>query len=295
MGKSPEQLSHLAEVVNRIRTAGFLSLTPFLFSKTGAPFITLDNHHYVLTPFYEGTHPSFTHPVHLQKIAKLFGEFHRISGSLTPPETDLDPNYLEEYQKRISFLEELLIALTKTGVINRIDRTILLWGQHFVNQAKYCLTGLKKSPKLFNDRNLRGFCHNDPAPRNMIIRKDHWFLVDLELSGYNLFIREFAALTTRVLRANQWNYQTAQLLVKSYSGERPLTDRELSVLPYLLCFPQRFWRLCSQRFQEKVDWSEKHFQSRLWQLIAEEKERLPFLKILLPELAKISDPRLGEK
>lgn len=99
-------------------------------------------------------------------------------------------------------------------------------------------------------------------------------------------------LTQRALQANQWSTKTLELLISAYTKERSLTDPELKVLPFLLYFPRRFWRLCSQRYQEHIAWTEKRFQGRLWEIINEEPKRRQFLESWWPEL-HISEPKIG--
>lgn len=291
---SAERLWELFKNIKDIQDAGFETLAPLIPSKSGAPFIAIEQGFYILSPFYEGENPEFTNPNHLQQIAKVFGKLHQVAGALSLKENSRGQDFLFEYQKRLTFLEELPVLITKTKKLNRIDRALLNWGEYFTNQARRSVTGLKKLAVSLNQPERCGFCHNDPAPRNIIIWRNRWMLIDLDLWDYNPFIREFANLTTRALQINQWDLRIPVLLERSYSEERNFTIEERLILPYFFCFPQRFWRVCSQRFQEKLPWTEKHFQKLIWEIINSEKKRFRFLKTLLPELSNISDPRLGE-
>lgn len=285
MKMGPEKLRELAEILETIKNKG-VSLPSFLPTKTGEPFVIITGRLYVLLKWYEGENPLFTCTNHLQKTAGLYGKLHRISKTITLPIEWPLKNCLSEFQARMNFLKDLLSRLPCQKSLNRIDHAIINHGEHFLKQAALSIKGLvlyHYQDWLFNTPE-KGFCHNDPAPLNIIIQNQNWTLIDFELSAYDAFIREFAKLTARALQINGWDHGILEILKEAYNEERLFSNEELCFLPYILCFPQRFWRFCSQRFEEKLDWTETRFQRKLWEIINDEKKRFLFLANLLPEL-----------
>ncbi len=282
---SPHYFTKLITIINDLSKLGFNGLVPIILTKKGLPYIEIDGLYYSLSPWCEGEPPSFTNPNHLIKIAECYGRLHEISRNINFPPELQSRNNLTDYFLYLDFLESLIPSLEKRKNLNRIDRTILKWGQHFIEQSRLAIQGMK----TFQDRqelflNNQGFCHNDPAPGNIIIKNEICFLIDFEFSNRDLFIKELSMLILRALQVNHWNERILELLIKAYSQERKLIIAEEEILPYLLCFPRRFWRLCSQRYQEKLKWTENRFQKRLWEIIDEEKNRQSLLKLLIPEL-----------
>lgn len=286
MKVEPDKLRQLAEVPEIFKNHGYPNLSSFLVTKSGEPFVTIANHNYVLLKWHEGEHPLFTSPNHLQKTAKLLGKLHHTSKTVSLPKNWQLINCLAEYRIRTAFLKNLSVKLHGRKSLNRIDRAIIDQGEHFLNQAVLSvkgLTDLNYHDWLLNTPE-KGFCHNDPAPLNIIVQNQNWILIDFELSAYDAFIREFAVLLARVLKINAREPKVGDILKTSYAEERVISNEEFKYLPYLLCFPQRFWRLCSQRFEEKIDWTETHFWRKLREINDDEKKRFPFLTNILPEL-----------
>ena len=158
---------------------------------------------------------------------------------------------------------------TNLAGLNRLDRSILKWHPYFMSQARLALAGLEAALQSETEPNTilpQGFCHNDPAPRNIIIKDGIWHLIDLELSGIDPYLKDYATLLERALHLNQWQPVVRELIEASYTQVRPLSMIELRILPYLCCFPRRFWRICQQRFQARLPWSESRYASRFWEL-----------------------------
>jgi CotS family spore coat protein len=290
----PHKFSQLVQIMNEYRSQGFSALVPILPTKSGEFYIENTGCFYSLSPWCDGEKPSFRNEIHLKMIARYFGKLHALSRTTTFPLDLLNQQGILEYQTNQAFLESLLPNLQKRKDLNRIDRAIINMSEYYLQQSRYSLLGLtqlKNSWPLLNDQ--KGFCHNDPAPGNIIIHDGNCYLIDFEFSNCDLLIKEFALIALRALQATQWASKTLELLIAAYTEERPFAAVELKILPFILCFPRRFWRLCSQRYQEQLNWHEKRFQSRLWEIVSEEPKRRQFLLTWWPELPNIFEPKLG--
>ncbi len=289
--KSPGQLQQLAATVEFIRKAGFPNLVSIIPTKSGGFFMTSLHHNYILSPWLEGQNPDFSNRRHLQMVAALWGKLHGISQPLITRENFSQESILDEWQGKARFLRSLTDELAETKHRNRIDRAIQRWIFHFIRLADFCieqLAGLENAPE-FSPVLPWGFCHNDPAPRNIIMQNEKLSLIDFELALPGPCIKELAKLITRSLQINHWDSTLFNLLTKAYSVARSLTHYEAIILPYLCAFPNGFWRLCSQRFQEQLPWTEKRFQKRLWEITTMEPDRLNCLRSMLPELPEMAD------
>ncbi|TCL58268.1 CotS family spore coat protein [Hydrogenispora ethanolica] len=274
----------LAKTIDDLITAGFDGLLPLLLTVQGSPYWKYNNQLFILTRWLEGEKPNFTSFKQRQTFAQLYAKLHCTSAMLSMESGPSRPDWSVEYQKRAAFLKSLKLVIPNQKKLNRTDRTILSWLDYFGTQAEFAIHGLFMNQFDFwnNQPTAGGFCHNDPAPANIIIERS-WFLIDYELSKNDLFIRELATLLLRMLRMNRWNHRIFEELCEGYQRERNMSEEELRFLPYLLAFPHGFWRICSQRFEENLPWSERKFASRIWELVALEKERSSFLREIIPD------------
>ncbi|HEY8464301.1 MAG TPA: phosphotransferase [Bacillota bacterium] len=281
-----QQLISIHRQICQIAGSGFRGLLPFLTARDGRPFMIFRQQHFTVSPWLSGTNPDFTNLNQLKKTAELWGRLHSVA---LPPDLlvlNPAPDPWEELQAKTRFLASLPARIRDHHNPNRIDRSLATWSGHFLTQAELSLKYLKelKYDVWLTGSAARGFCHNDPAPRNIIIHNQNWYLIDFELSRIGVLLNEWALLIGRALQANCWDYELIAPLFESYRGCRNQATEEFKFLPGLLCFPRAFWRLCSQRFEESLQWSERHFQSRLWELIHAEPQRVKLLQHWFREL-----------
>lgn len=283
-GSAAEKLVFTAETLSKIYECGFGSFIPPEISKKKLPYFVFNNQCFQLFRWRQGNHPSLTEPESIEKCARLFAGLHRISMLASKRKADQNKDLITSLEQKATFIEATLDFLRKKPCLNRIDRGLLNWSDYFLAQARYALSGLRNVDQALSSGALIGFCHNDPAPRNIIVENGQWFLIDFELAAQDLLVTEITKLTGRIMQANDWDPPIFDLVIEAYNRERTITDWEKTVLPYLLCFPQSFWRICNQRFEEKLKWSQRRFAEKLWKIANEERKRLFFLKSILPGL-----------
>ena len=294
-GQQPAQILQLSQTIDRLRGCGFPNIMVFRATQSGRPYAQILNHYYLLSPWIEGENPDFSNQHHLQLAAKLYGRFHRASQAISfPEEADslAEPvrAIRDEFLKKRAFLIEMSDSLRGRETLNRIDRCLLKWSGHFIRQAGFCIEQLAmlRLDEWPQKRTGYGFCHNDPAPGNIIIHNRELYLIDFELAAPGLFIKEMAKLLARALQANRWQAGLIPLIIEAYASERKFTPPEMQILPYLCSFPQSFWRLCSQRFQERLPWAETRFQKKLWEITNSEFPRSSCLRSMAPELPEMA-------
>ncbi|HBF35754.1 MAG TPA: hypothetical protein DDW50_00350 [Firmicutes bacterium] len=278
---APEYFAILAQLVQELYLQGFEQLVPILPTRHGEFYIQSDNGFFSLSKCYAGEKPSFMNPQHLKKIGQCFGRIHEFSRRIQFPKTLMNEYGIDEYQSYHLFLENLLPGLPERNKLNRVDRAVIEWSSYFLNQSRNVIQELNHYTNLTTILyQQRGFCHNDPAPGNIIMDHQHCYLIDFEFISCDVWLKELAHLVMRVLQATGWNPKEPLLdiLITAYNQERPLLDIELQILPILLRFPRRFWRFCHQRYQENLIWPEKRYHSRIWEIITEESQRSLFLE-----------------
>jgi CotS family spore coat protein len=286
MSCSAGRIAWVHRQLQQLIKADFPGVTPFCLTADGAPTIRWKKILFALTPWQPGNNPSFTNLNQIPQTAQFFGELHQAAKQCAPLRECPAQNPLQSLEERTVFLKRTLHKLAAEPTGNRIDRAILKWGQHFLAQADLSIARLTTLNYGSWSRTTpeKGFCHNDPAPGNLLINNNQWRLIDFELSDAGLFCAELALLLHRILLANQWDFQIWESSLAAYNLARPLSQNETDFLPALLCFPRAFWRLLRQRYEDASGWSERRFQNRLWQLTTIEPLRINFLRRWFPKL-----------
>lgn len=284
---SMKHLVWLDHQLQELTRNGFTGIVPLIATRDGAPAFNHPRGNFIVTPWQPGNHPSFTNLNHLQQIAHFWSELHQTAQLVAIPEAPNIIHPLLDLEAKNALIATTLDRLRTQPGNNRIDRLLLKWGDYFLTQAATSLNRLQSLgfSQWLRATTAQGFCHNDPAPGNIIMQNKHWYLIDFELSGPGFFLIELTLLLQRALQANHWQPQLTEPILTAYYAACPARQTEENqFIPALLCFPRAFWRLCQQRFHEKLDWSESHFQSRLWSLTSNEPLRAQLLRQWFPEL-----------
>ena len=267
--RSQTELAALANTLILLEQAGFSQFIPTLPNQKGKLFWEFEAKFWSLSPWYNGQRPDFKVAFDLTQTATLLGKLHQTANTLDSCTREPLAHLLHDWETKLSFLKEIPARLNQP-TINRIDRQTLNLSNHFFTQATSCYQALVP---LADVKFSVGFCHHDPAPRNIIIYQNKWYLLDLEFSGRGYFLNELANLIRRALQLNLWAAWVIPTILNGYQNERPLTETETKVLPYLIAFPRQFWRFCHQRYYENLKRNEHYFAHRLWEITNAEKSR----------------------
>ncbi len=263
------ELTALANTLTMLQSAGFTQFIPLLANRQGEFFWEYAGRFWSLSPWYHGEHPDFKTTAALSKSATLLGKLHQTASTLDSCTSEPLVHLIQDWEQQITFLEETITKL-KQFQHNRIDRQTLNWSTHFLTQANTCYQALLPLEKV---KFPAGFCHHDPAPRNILIYQNQCYLLDFEFAGRGFFLLELANLMRRALQLNQWADWVSPAILSGYQSARPLNENETQILPYLVAFPRHFWRFCHQRYRENLPRHEKYFAHRLWEITNAERAR----------------------
>ncbi len=246
---------------------------------------------YILFDWIDGN--TYENPGRKQKIliGSSLARFHLSGSGFNPPSIPGGRNHLCEKEallkKRIGDLERF-DGSTTSGHSSSFERQYKKSLPFFLRDAYLALSyiGKPEAESVYSRyREVGSLCHGDPWYKNVVFAggTDPVF-IDLEHCTLDIPAEDLAHLISREGTRYGWSLDRILPILEGYLGINPLSPEELSITVALLLWPQAFWRIGSQFFDERLDWSKRRFKEKLWLAANEYKAKLKCIGQLARQL-----------
>lgn len=269
---------------------GFDLIPAFVHDTTGNPYFTYGGKHYFVSEWMNGRECDFKNLVDLELAMISLAKLHKASNGFKPPKKIKVKSRLSDwparYQKRIDQLKEFKKAAEQKKNPTKFDTYYLKHADSKIHDAVLALQLLDCSDyqRLVKQAKQSGnFCHNDYVYHNILIDDSEPVacIVDFDYCRHDLRMYDLARLIRRVIKGKKYQKETLDVILTSYNSEFPLLPEEYPILAAFLQFPQRFWRMADRYYNNKREWSEKKFYSRLKRSVRQQRNKKSLVKEIL--------------
>lgn len=280
-----QDLIFIHEAVEYLYQQGFTQVPRFNLTRNGEPFIRVGSELYVLTDWYQGQELDFRVLMDLKQACCLLARFHQAGCGFNPSNPGLRTAWLDwpvKWENRLRDLEDFrtLARLEKDN--SAFSRLYLRHFEPFYRQANQSYQRLLDSPYsqiATEAAHRRSFCHHDFSGRNLLrTNEGPLVMVDFDYCLRDLRIHDLINLLVRNLKHTGWQNELARFILTQYHQTNPLCLEELQVMLILLSWPQDFWQIGLQYYQEKLPWPRERFIKKLERKIDQRFDRERFLK-----------------
>ena len=88
-------------------------------------------------------------------------------------------------------------------------------------------------------------------------------------------IQDFYLLFRKMLEKWEWDVSLGDLMLETYERARPIPKEERNLLRLLLCYPEKFWKVANQYYNNRKSWiPEKNMQKLLQTMEQAERKEL---------------------
>jgi len=266
---------------------GFLDIDRFNLSKTGEPYVILNDDIYVLTDWIDARECELENPIELKAATEKLALMHEASyGYTNVPQgarirDDLG-KLMTRFEKRCNeFLRMRKMAEKRKSMF---DYEYLFTYSYYYELAKEAFEKLKNSKysSLCEEaRQKRGFIHRDYSYHNILYTQDgDVYIIDFDYLTYDLRVIDITSFMQKVLKRIHWDIKTGESILNWYSNISPLSKDEIELIYIILLFPYRYWKTCNRYYNGKKSWSEKVFTAKLNEVISEREFHYDFVKWL---------------
>lgn len=282
---APQDLRFIHEALLHLDQRGFQTAPVLDCSNNDEPYVIYKSNTYIMTNWYFSQELDFDSVTDLSQATRFLAKFHNESIGFLPSHEVTErtlwlkwPQLLNQRIKQLSVFRQLASQEKESSEFSR------LYLQHFepfYRQALASLEALRQSAyyeMAYEAAIYRQFCHHDYSGRNILRTQDlRLILVDFDYCLLDLRIHDLINLLVRNLKHNQWQFDLGRFILSEYNVISPLKKTELEVMYILLCWPQEFWQVGLQYYEEKLPWSKERFIKKLRHKIDYQHQRLRFL------------------
>lgn len=265
-------------------------VTPrFVVRDDGCPFVELKGGLYVLYPWIAGRECSYERQEDIVMAARALARFHAASCGFHPAAVihripGWDVRWDEELDRRLADLIRFAkpsggkqpsgAGTTPILRVVQFEKGYAEACPRFIELAEAAVLWLAAHPAaartlMGRDRARQMFCHNDYFRRNILITPEgDVAILDLEYICGGPRALDLGKFISKVARETGWDPVLALHILAEYDDEAsslgiPVTSEDVWFILGWLTWPQDFWRLGVQYYDELQPWPAQRFMDLL--------------------------------
>ena len=279
----PTALTFIYEALEYLHQRGLTPVPRLNLTRLGNPWINYQAQHYFMTDWFFSTELDFRLASDLQLAVAYLAEFHQRSSGFTPSQANYRTEWWgwsEKFRTRLQQLEQFASLAAQEETY--FSQTYLEYFETYYQEAVASYQSLLAAPyqEVANvAAENRSFCHHDYSARNLLRTSDHQLvLIDYEYCLRDLRIHDLINLILRNLRHQHWEIGVCRYILEIYHAKNHLTPEEIELMWVIMNWPQDFWQIGLQYYNEKQPWSNARFEERLLTRQLMQAKRQEFLR-----------------
>lgn len=240
-------------------------------TKSGGRFVKYKNDFFIVTEWIEGRRCDYDCDDDIAKAAENLGKMHRLSYGFYPIQGSAlrkeDSSWYKTFNRRFVQLLEFNNKAFKSR--DKFSMAFLDSFEYFHKRAKHSIEILDSidEDELIYPVNIHNtICHLDYVNKNLIFTdQGSLYVIDFDKSKIDIPVHDIGTFLKRILKrkATSWDYNVLLLTIENYENERVLSMTELLALFAYLEFPQKYWKISRDYFNDRKDFSRRTYLTML--------------------------------
>lgn len=271
--------------IKHLQNKKFKSTPTIIKNKDGGEYVQIGSYFAYLTPWINARECNYSNPLDVMAAASKLADLHKKSlGFIVDKKMEVRTgwfNWSRDFLKKkgdlLKFQDTILSKAQRTEFDNlylesmeeelgRIDKTL---GN---------LSNTKYLSKMVSEYKLKGFCHHDYAHHNVLIEESGDInIIDFDYCLLDTHLHDLSSLIIRVMKNGKWDVDNVKLILDSYNGVYALDNDDIPIMAALIEFPQAYWQLGIQYYEEKQPWGEEFFINKLIKIYEDKDYRQDFV------------------
>ncbi len=280
----PDKIKFMYDIEEHLNHNGFNNVDRLSLTKEKKPYYHDDENKYIMKNWIKGREVYFDDEDEIVVSAKNLAKLHKKSKNFrvgakyrTFIRAGELENKLAKHNRELSRIRNKIRKLKRWS---DFDIMFLSHYDYFKEKAERALDYLihSKYQQLSDINNKKvAITHGQYIHHNILIHNDTLFTVNFEYCSIDLPIIDLYRMTRKVLEKNNWHVNIGLKLIEAYNSIYPLSKDELEVFFYLLCYPEKFWKISNYYFNQNKAWKPKQSVIKLKKLIEQRGKKQEFL------------------
>lgn len=234
-------------------------------SNDGNRFYICNKMLFILTPWINGEKCNYDLEKHILLSIKNLSKMHKISRDFYPlPHVKLKKLDDQLYPSIKKHFNNLLNLNNYAFKINDTFSTLFL-NKFPINET---LCKISSEAALSIDYSLlsKSIVHNDYVNKNLIINEQNeLYVIDFDKCKFGYSVQDLCYSLRRLLKRNsvKWNFGTFNKIINTYEETNSLSLHEFLYLLSYLSFPQKYWRISKDYYNNLSKYNKKMYISLL--------------------------------
>lgn len=279
---SPMRLACELELQKKLEAEGFDKVDQICPNRENG-LISYDKYRtpFILKKAFEGRECNLKDEKDLETACSNLARLHKTLNELEEYHVDnrITPSIPTMLKSRKQELKRIRNFMKKSGRRTEFELTFTSCYEEFYEEAETALSMAENRTQDYF-REGYGICHGAYHHHNIMILPEGTATLNLGQFHYNQQILDLYSFIRKALEKNHYQKRVFEIAIRGYEQEISLKTGDLERLLMLFTFPEKFWKISNQYFNNKKCWMPPKNLEKLKKTIEQNTGRKQFLQDL---------------
>lgn len=277
---SPLRLACEYELQKKLIETGFTKLDEIIPNREGG-FISYDKYRtpFIMKRSYEGKECNLKEEEDVKKACSNLAKLHRSLRRLSDYHVEKREStpIRQMLLGKVRELKRIRNYIRKSGRRTEFELTFSSCYEGFFEEGEKALSWAD-SQKEELWRYGYGICHGSYHQHNVLLVGDEAATLNLGQFHYNQQILDFYNIIRKAMEKNQYQLRVLEEGIRVYNEIIPFQEEDYRLLYVLFSFPEKFWKISNQYYNNKKCWMPPKNLEKLKKTIEQNEKRKKFLE-----------------
>lgn len=285
---SKEQLGFSYEVDAHLSKCHFNCISSIYATKKKLPYAVLGDESYVMQTYKPCEETDFKDYEDLKGIIVALAKFHKASVEVesklrTPQEVKIK-NIYEYYKKRRFENNKLKKSMLTLKQKSNFELMFLDTCEVYRDLEERALSGIDDeiAQRLIDKACLeKSVAHKDFTYHTVNkTEEDEFVISQIDVCNYDIQVLDLAQILSKIMQKNDWDKALLYNLIQEYDKERSLSKDEMSILKFMMIYPEKYNGICLKYMGSKRRWNYSMFEQKWLSMLAYKDKQLEVAKMI---------------